>query len=157
MRFAEPYAGTEGNWWVWVIFDDGHRQPAVFDSKEEALSFIADQGTPARMTQLRTRLGEVNPDASAGLTPLPLPAPHAGPLEPVPVMDPPGKPPSMSPEEESDALDRDSDLQRKRIDNAELRKGAIIGKLPLRFQAKDFISGAIGAVVWAIASKFIGC
>jgi len=159
MTFSDPYPGKEGRWWVEVVFDDGHVQPAVFANPEEAQEFIADPGTPTRMQRLRDRLGDGIPDASTGYVPVfrRVPQGEPQPLPSVPISQLPPVNPFRSEEEEADALKKDNELQRLRIENAELRKGVEKGEMPRRLAAKDFISGAIGAVVWAVASRFIGC
>jgi len=158
MKFSEPFEGKEGRWWVEVTFEDGHIQPAMFLCKTDALEFIGNPGTPARMARLRARLGEALPDSSAGYVPLSIPRPPQGPLAPVAeTAPPPPENPFTDDDDEREALEKDNELQRLRIENAELRTGVLQGKLPARLASRDYVTGAIGATVWAIASKLIGC
>ena len=103
--------------------------------------------------------GGALPDPSAGYRPLfkrvtqePLKELPTVPVNPLPPIDT-----QLDADAEAEALKRDNELQRLRIENAELIQGVKDGKLPTRLGARDFVTGAIGASVWAIAEKFIGC
>ena len=158
MTFSDPYSGKSDSWWVEVTHDDGFVQAMAFSSHRDALEFTVDPDAPTRANRLRERFGDVLPDPSAGYQPLfkritqppaELPKVPETPLPPIDV--------HLDVDEETEALKRDNELQRLRIENAELREGVKTGKLPTRLAARDFVTGAIGASVWAIAEKFIGC
>lgn len=158
MEFSEPYPGKEGKWWVEVTFPDGYQRAIVFENRQEAEDFRVNPKSPSRVQWLRELEGKDLPPL-AGTVPLSLdpPAYPPAPLPQVPVMSPPYPSPFDSDEEEREALEQENELNRLRIENAELREGVKTGKMPLRLQARDMVTGAIGASVWAIASKFIGC